>query len=210
MASTAVSESDIDLAPGDGRPRRALALTALLNVALAVGLTIAGLIATSSGLLANALDNASDAAVYAIAYAAQKRGAAWKTRAARVSGVMLLVLCFAVLGDVARRFFSGAEPVGPLMMATTVAAAVVNVGCLRLLHRLRRKDVSMRAAWTFSINDLAANLGILLAGALVAWTGQAWPDLVIGLLISIIAAKGGVEILRDAHRVSRDPTRSSA
>lgn len=61
----------------------------------------------------------------------------------------------------------------------------------------------MRAAWTFSINDLVANVGVLVAGLLVAWLGQAWPDLVVGFAIALVAAKGGTDILMDARRTAR-------
>jgi len=59
--------------------------------------------------------------------------------------------------------------------------------------------VSIRAANTFSLNDLAANLGIVVAGGLVAWLGANWPDLLVGAVVAGIAAWGGIEILRDAH-----------
>ena len=59
--------------------------------------------------------------------------------------------------------------------------------------------MSIRAANTFSLNDLAANLGIVVAGGLVAWLGANWPDLVVGAVVAAIAAWGGIEILRDAH-----------
>lgn len=38
----------------------------------------------------------------------------------------------------------------------------------------------MKASWIFSANDVLANLGVIVAGVLVAWTGSAYPDLVIG------------------------------
>ena len=56
----------------------------------------------------------------------------------------------------------------------------------------------MRAAETFSLNDFASNGGILVGGALVLWLDQAWPDLVVGLLVAGVALKGGLEILKDA------------
>ena len=59
--------------------------------------------------------------------------------------------------------------------------------------------VNIRAANTFSYNDFAANLGIVLAGGLVAWLGTNWPDLVVGVIVAGIAAWGGIDILRDAH-----------
>ena len=50
----------------------------------------------------------------------------------------------------------------------------------------------------FSLNDFASNGGILVAGGLVMWLDQAWPDLVVGMLVAAIAVKGGIEILRSA------------
>lgn len=189
--------------PHTEETRRALRAALWLNVALSGGLMTTGVVADSSGLIANALDNASDAAVYALSYYAATRGERWKVRAAQLSGVMLLILSAGVLLDVGRRFIAGSEPEGGVMMAMTVVAATIKVVCLRILHRSRRDDVSLRAAWTFSMNDFLSNLGLLAAGILVAWLGSAWPDLVAGLALAIMAAKGGVEILRDARRTRR-------
>jgi Co/Zn/Cd efflux system component len=69
-----------------------------------------------------------------------------------------------------------------------------------LIRRQHSGDVNMKAAETFSFNDFASNGGILVAGALVLWLGQAWPDLVVGVLVAAIALKGGVDILRDAAK----------
>ena len=74
---------------------------------------------------------------------------------------MLLILSVGVLGDVARRIIAGAEPVSRVMIAMTIVAATVNVVSLRLLRGLRRQNVNLRAAWTFSINDFLSNLGML-------------------------------------------------
>lgn len=198
-----MSDDEADFEPKSAGERRALGFALLLNVGLSASLGVAGVLAQSSGLIANALDNTSDAAVYAISYYAVGRGTAWKTRAARLSGVMLLVLAAAVLADVARRFAYGAEPASGVMMVMTVIAAGINLACIRLLRGHRQGDVNLRAAWTFSINDLISNLGVLAAGILVAWLHRPWPDLVVGLAIALVAAKGGVEILLDARQSKR-------
>ena len=83
-------------------------------------------------------------------------------------------------------------------------AAIVNLICLLLLKRVTSDDVNMEAAETFSLNDFAANGGILVAGGLVLWLDQAWPDLVVGLLVAALAIKGGVEILRNAARAGNN------
>jgi Co/Zn/Cd efflux system component len=182
----------------EGIQRRTLLMVLLLNALLFVGLGIGGLLADSSALLANALDNASDSAVYLISFLAVGRAVIWKTRAARVSGILLLVFAGGVLLDVLRRTLMGTEPVGWTMMGLAVVAAIVNLVCLQLIRRQRSDDVNMKAAETFSFNDFASNGGILVAGGLVLWLDQSWPDLVVGLIVAAIAVKGGVDILRDA------------
>lgn len=196
-----MSDDDDDIVePTSAAQRKALLIAFLLNAALAASLSVTGLAADSSALIANALDNMSDAAVYAISLYAASRGPRWKVRAARVSGVMLVVLAVAVLIDVVRRIYVTPEPLGPLIAIMAMIAAGVNILCLRILRRHRKGDVNLRAAWTFSVNDMLSNVGVLFAGVLVMWTGRAWPDLVIGLVVAAVAAKGGMEILRDASR----------
>ncbi|MEW5683300.1 MAG: cation transporter [Pseudomonadota bacterium] len=187
------------LSAADRRQRRILLVVLGLNAALFLGLGVAGVMADSSALIANALDNGSDAVVYLLSFLAVGRALAWKRRAARVSGIMLLVFAAGVLADVVRRSLAGAEPVGMTMMGMAAVAAVVNLVCLELIRRGRSDDVNMRAAETFSFNDFASNGGILIAGGLVLWLKQPWPDLVVGALVALIALKGGLDILKDAN-----------
>lgn len=183
--------------------RRTLWIVLLLNAAIAAGFFATGLIGDSSALIANGVDNLSDTAVYALSLVALTHGKTWKTRAATASGVMLLIFAGGILVDVGRRYLQGSEPIGPTMMIMSAVAGVVNYICLRLLQRLKEKDVNLRAATTFSFNDFISNGGILIAGLLVLWLGANWPDLLVGLATAIIALKGGVEILRDARAETR-------
>lgn len=184
---------------GEGLQRRTLLIVLVLNVLLFVMLGLGGLFAESSALLANAADNGSDAIVYLISFLAVGRAMAWKRGAARLSGIMLLVFAAGVLIDVGRRWIVGTEPVGWTMMGLAVIAAMVNLICLMLIRRQGGDDVNMRAAETFSFNDFASNGGILIAGGLVMALDQAWPDIVVGLIVAAIAVKGGVDILKDAR-----------
>lgn len=182
----------------DDQQRRTLLIVLILNALLFLGLCIGGLLADSSALLANAVDNASDSVVYLISLIAIGRDVIWKSRAARLSGILLLVFAAGVLVDVTRRWWFGTEPVGWTMMGLALVAAAVNLSCLVILRRDTSGDVNMQAAAIFSLNDFASNGGILIAGALVLWLNQSWPDLVVGMLVAGIAIKGGVEILRGA------------
>ena len=191
------------------RQKNVLRQVLLWNLALFAGLGVAGWVADSSALLANAVDNGSDAAVYLLSYLAIDRRPVWKRGAATVSGIMLLIFAVAVLADVVRRWMYGAEPLGPVMIGLAVAAAAINLWCLVLLRRIRSEDVNMKAAETFSFNDFISNGGVIVAGGLVLWLGTSWPDLVAGALIAAVALKGGIEILRsvreDKRSDSNDP-----
>ena len=172
-------DHDIDL--GSAGKRRTLWVVLWLNVAIAIGFFVVGYFADSNALLANGLDNSSDAIVYALSLLALARSRIWQRGAARFSGVMLLVFAAGVIADAVRRFLEGSEPGGFMMLAMAAVAAVVNLICLRMLQRTEDKDVSMRAATTFSFNDFIANGGIIIAGIVVMLTGANWPDLVASL-----------------------------
>ena len=188
-----------ELSAQDQAQRRTLLVVLILNALLFVGLGVGGLLADSSALIANAADNASDSLVYLLSFLAVGRGVHWKRRAARLSGLLLLVFAGLVILDVGRRWLFGAEPFGVTMMAMALVAAAINLLCLILIRRAQSDDVNMRAAETFSFNDFASNGGILVAGGLVMWLDQAWPDLVVGGIVAFIAVKGGLEILEDAR-----------
>ncbi len=192
-----MSEESFKLDTAD--KRRTLWIVLLLNLALAVGFGVTGVLADSSALIANGLDNASDALVYIISLLALTRSPKWKRGAAITSGVLLLIFAAGVLFDAGRRYFTGSEPIGPTMIGMAIVAAIVNGLCLWLLKRLREPDVNLRAATTFSFNDFISNGGIVIAGGIVMWTGQNWPDLVLGVAVAGIAIKGGIEILKDAR-----------
>ena len=184
---------------GSPEKRKTLWVVLWLNVAIAIGFFAVGYFADSNALLANGLDNSSDAIVYALSLLALTRSRTWKRGAARFSGIMLLVFSAGVIFDAYRRFVEGSDPGGMLMMAMAFVAGLVNLYCLRLLQKMENKDVNMRAATTFSFNDFISNGGIIIAGIVVLITGANWPDLVVGIAVACIALYGGVQILRDTH-----------
>ena len=193
-----MSEADLDLS-GQNK-RKTLWIVLVLNVGIAAGFFATGYLGDSSALIANGLDNSSDAIVYATSLVALGRPPKWKRGAARFSGIMLLIFAAGVILDAARRFLTGSDPIGTSMMIMALVAGAVNILSLVLLKRLKGKDVNLRAATTFSLNDFISNGGILVGGAVVLWTGQNWPDLVVGIGVAAIAIYGGIDILRDAQR----------
>ena len=182
----------------DKSERRVLIALLLINGVMFVAEFGIGWWAQSTALIADALDMLADAMVYSVGLYAVGRTLQVKAHAARLSGSLQVLLGLLVLADILRRFIVGSEPVSTLMMGMGLVALLANVTCLILISRHREGEVHMRASWIFSKNDVIANLGVILAGGLVAWSGSRLPDLVIGLLVVIVVIRGGILILKDA------------
>jgi len=158
-----------------------------------------GIMSESTALIADSLDMLADATVYGIALYAVGKGALKKIKAAHISGVFQIILGVAVLFDIVRRAILGSEPESLLMILVGIAALIANIICLQLISKHKDGEVHMRASWIFSKNDVIANLGIILGGGLVYLFDSRFPDLIIGLAISIIVIRGGVNIIKDAN-----------
>ena len=187
----AAGSSTLSAEQESGSLRWLLSINALLFV---VEMT-AGLIAQSTGLLGESLDNFADAAVYAIALYAVGRGVKMQVRAAHIAGVLQLILAIGVLVEVMRRFAFGSEPESLVMMAIAFVALIANISCLLLISKHREGGAHMKASWIFSANDVVVNMGVITAGALVAWTGSNYPDLIIGTITGVIVLNGARRIL---------------
>lgn len=156
---------------------------------------VMGLIAQSAGLIADSVDMFADAAVYGLALYAVGHGVKMQVRAAHVAGILQLILALGVLVEVGRRFVFGSEPESLMMMAIAFLALIANTVCLMLIYRHREGGAHMKASWIFSANDVIINLGVIVAGALVAWTGSNYPDLIIGTIVGLIVLSGARRIL---------------
>jgi Co/Zn/Cd efflux system component len=197
-------EAEIELDGSDAAERKTLQWVLAINSFQVILAGVVGIIADSTGLLGAALDNLGDAGVYAVSLYAVGRTIAAKSRVARLSGVLLTIMGLALVVEVLRRFFVGAEPIGLAMIVTAIANAATNLLCLRLLRSHRDQGVHLKASWIFTTNDMLANSGIVISGAAVMFFGSALPDLVIGLVVAAIVLKGGLDILKEARESTRE------
>ncbi|WP_323844340.1 cation transporter [Microbulbifer magnicolonia] len=196
-----IAHSDLTRAmasAGESDKREAAVLKWLLaiNAVMFAVEMVVGWLAQSTGLIADSLDMFADAAVYGVALYAVGHSLRMKLRAAHLAGWLQVVLALGALSEVARRFLFGSEPVSTLMMGFGFVALVANIACLMLIAKSRDSGAHMKASWIFSANDVIANLGVILAGFLVAWTNSRYPDLIIGLIIGVIVLNGARRILQ--------------
>lgn len=158
----------------------------------------AGLLAYSTSLMADSLDSLGDALVYAVSLYVLSRNDQWRAGTAMLKGVIMLGFGIAVTVALLGRILSPVVPVAEMIGGFGLFALACNATCLYLLTRHRSDDLNMESVWLCSRNDIAANLGVLLAGAGVALTGSMWPDLVVGAIIAMLFLKSAVYVISKA------------
>jgi len=181
--------------------RRALWIVVLLNLGFGAIEIIGGFIANSQALKADSLDFIGDgtitlAGLVAIGWTAQAR-----TRVAVAQGLFLLTLGLGVIGVALWRALTAIPPEAELMGAIGIVALLVNLTSAAVLSKFRE---GVRAVWLFSRNDAIANVAVIFAAGLVAWTGEAWPDLAVAAVIAALFLHSAYEILRGAHTELRE------
>ncbi|WP_066781971.1 cation transporter [Sphingomonas sp. CCH5-D11] len=184
--------------------RRVLIAVMLINLAMFVAEFGGGLVARSSALMADSVDMFGDAVVYALSLYALNRGARWEAGAALAKGGIILVFGLAVIVEIGDKIVNGVPPSSSLMLTFGGIALAANLICLALLWRFRAENVNMLSTFECSRNDVASNLGVLVAAGLVGLTGSAWPDIAIGGIIALIFLRSAWRVLGEAIPAWRD------
>ena len=198
-------EADEKRAGRDPAYRRALWLVASMNLGFGLAEIVGGFIADSQALKADALDFIGDGSITFVALLALGWSAHGRAKVALTQGLFLAALGLGVIGMAAWRALNAQPPEAELMGGIGVVALVINVSAALILSRFREGDANVRAVWLFSRNDALANVAVIVAAVLVAWTNSAWPDLVVAACIAVLFLQSSTEIVRDARRQLRLP-----
>jgi Co/Zn/Cd efflux system component len=199
MASCCEQKScDLERLPRE--QARVLWIVLVINAAMFAVELVGGWLSGSVSLGGDALDMLGDAVTYASSLVVVSRGMAAKAQVAVLKGSIMLLSAVAVLAAAIYRTVFRELPVVETMGAIGVMALVANLACLVLLTRHRRDDINMSSVWLCSRNDIIANTSVLAAAGLVLWTRTPWPDLIVGLGLTILFTSSAWTVLRDARR----------
>ncbi len=194
-------ETDTKRAGTDPAYRRALWLVVILNMGFGLIELVGGFVAGSQALKADSLDFIGDGSITLVGLIALGWTALARSRVALVQGIFLAGLGLGVIGFAIWRAFHAIPPEAELMGGIGVVALAVNISAALILARFRDQgDATSRAIWLFSRNDALANIAVIVAAALVGWTGQAWPDLVVAGVIALLFLHSAWDIIHDARR----------
>ncbi|GEC16301.1 hypothetical protein NWI01_21930 [Nitrobacter winogradskyi] len=191
--------------------RRALWIVVVLNLGFGVCELVGGFVAGSQALKADSLDFIGDGSITLVGLLALSWSAAARSRTALTQGCFLAALGIGVIASAGWRAFNAVPPEADLMGGIGVVALIVNVTAALVLARFRGSgDANARAIWLFSRNDALANVAVIVAAGLVAWTGSAWPDLVVAAVIALLFLHSAYDIIRDARKELAEHRRGAA
>jgi cation diffusion facilitator family transporter len=160
----------------------------------------AGLLARSTALLADSLDNLGDAATYGLSLYAVARGARSKARVALFKSALILAAALFVIGQVGFSIAHPGMPVFEAMGIVSVLALTANGTCLALLWKHRTEDVNMSSVWECSRNDIVSNVAVFIAAGAVWLAESPWPDLIVGSLLALLLLRSATHVMRQAMR----------
>ena len=168
----------------------------IINLGLSLFEFIAGVIAGSVALMADAAHNTNDAAALLIAYVARRfsRKSAndqftFGYRRAELIGAMIQLTALVIVGlflvyeSVAR--FIDPEPISGLwVIAASCIALVVDVLTAWLLWSMSKGSLNVRAAFLHNLTDAGASLAVWFGGLAIFYFEWSWVDPTITLIIA--------------------------
>ena len=199
--------------PGRPNDRRLLLAALVLLGGLLVAEVVAGFLAGSLALLADAAHLLTDVAALALALAASVMAARpargrWtfgysrvEILAAQLNGLTLLLVAGWIVYAAIGRLISPPEVRAGIVLVVALAGIAVNLAASALLARASRESLNVRGAYLHVVSDLAAFAGTAVAGALILVTGWDRFDPIASLAVAALMLWAAAVLLRDSTRI---------
>ncbi|WP_454848020.1 cation transporter [Rhizobium binxianense] len=180
--------------------RRAVRWVAFLNLGY-FGIEFAVALAIGSvSLFADSVDFLEDTSINLLILMALGWSARKRARVGMALAGILLVPGLATLWTAWEKFMAPTPPEPVALSLTGLGALAVNLSCAFMLARFRHHGGSLtKAAFLSARNDALANIAIIVAGLLTAYTLSAWPDLIVGFAIAAMNADAAREVWEAAR-----------
>jgi len=180
----------------DLRYRRVLWLVIAINAAMFFIEMLAGRLAGSEALKADALDFLGDTLTYGVSLFVI--GMSLKTRAiaALLKGGSLFFMGIFVLGSTAYSVLILGLPSAKIMGWIGFLAVTANLTSVLLLLKYKDGDANVRSVWICSRNDAIGNIAVVGAAMAVWGTTTAWPDLVVAAILGRLFINSSWQILK--------------
>lgn len=165
---------------------------------------IAGQLAGSQALQADALDFLGDTLTYGISLAVIGRSLQVRSGAALLKGGSLLLMGTWVFGNTLYNVLILGLPRAEIMGGIGLLALSANLASVLLLLRYKDGDANVRSVWLCSRNDAIGNVAVMIASVAVWGTESAWPDLLVAGIMAGVFLTSSTQILRQAWAERRE------
>lgn len=192
---------DDDVVAFDGMSddyRRRLVAVIAINATMFLVEMIAGALAGSQALKADALDFFGDSITYGASFFVLGMSLRTRSLVALGKGASLLVMGLFVLGSTIYRVFVVGVPEAEVMGIVGFLALVANVASVVILIRYKDGDANVRSVWLCSRNDAIGNVAVMIAALGVWGTAAGWPDLIVAAVMASLFLTSSVRILGQA------------
>ena len=159
---------------------------------------VAGQLAQSQALKADALDFLGDTVTYGLSLAVVGANIRTRAMAALFKGLSLSVMALWVVGSTVYHTLILGIPSAEVMGTVGFLALAANLASVLLLMRYKDGDANVRSVWLCSRNDAIGNVIVMFA-ALGVWSStSAWPDLAVAAVMAVIFLSSSIQILGQA------------
>ncbi len=118
--------------------------------------------------------------------------------AALANGVILALVAAYIFYEAYQRFLDPPEVRTTLMLVVAAIGLVANLIGIRLLRRVRRGSLVIKAAFWHVLGDTISSVGVIIAGVIISVTGWGIVDPIIAVFIGGIILWGAVRLVRES------------
>lgn len=178
--------------------RKILWFALIVNFTMFIVEVLSGFNAHSVSLMADAIDFFGDAMNYGISLAVLSMSLIWRARAALFKGLTMGAFGLFVLASATWSFIHGKVPEPYTMGLIGMLALTANVSVALMLYAYREGDANMQSVWLCSRNDAIGNVAVMLAALGVFGSGNAWPDLLVAIIMATLGIMASIQISKQA------------
>jgi cation diffusion facilitator family transporter len=184
--------------------KRRLWLVIALNAGMFIVEMVAGRLAGSQALQADALDFLGDALTYGISLAVIGQSLQLRSTAALAKGISLSLMGLWVFGSTLYRVLYDGVPEAEIMGVVGFMALAANVASVLILMRYKDGDSNVRSVWLCSRNDAIGNIAVMIAALGVWATATGWPDLIVAFIMAGLFLSSSFQIIAQALAERRE------
>ena len=122
--------------------------------------------------------------------------------AALFNAMLLLIAVGGIVYAAIERFQTPARVDDAIVIAVAAIGIVVNAATALLFLSRRKDDLNARGAYLHMLADAAVSAGVVAAGVVIHYTGLAWIDPAMGIVIAVVILASTWGLLRDSMRLA--------